>query len=72
MPSSGMWRCVALVRTDVSEECISSIIRATRIGELGRMFTAASNRSTLTSATRRNIPEDGIPPSVHLTGALLF
>jgi hypothetical protein len=35
MPSSGMLRHVAVVRTDVSEELISSIIRVTRIGELG-------------------------------------
>jgi hypothetical protein len=30
-----MWRSVALVRTDVSEESISSINRVTRIGQLG-------------------------------------
>jgi hypothetical protein len=30
-----MLRRVALVRRDVSEECITSIIRVTRIGELG-------------------------------------
>jgi hypothetical protein len=29
-----MLRCVALVRTDVSEELTGSIIRVTRIGEL--------------------------------------
>jgi hypothetical protein len=34
MPSSGVWRCVALVRTDVSGERIASI-RVERIGELG-------------------------------------
>jgi hypothetical protein len=33
MPSSGMLRRVALVRTDVSEELGASIIRVTRIGE---------------------------------------
>jgi hypothetical protein len=29
---------VALVRTDVSEECTASIIRVTRIGELGTVL----------------------------------
>jgi hypothetical protein len=67
-----MSRSVALVRTDVSEESIAFIIRVARIGELGTMLTATSNRSTLrgnsihfsetsvlTRATRRNITEDG-------------
>jgi hypothetical protein len=35
MVSSGMLRHVALVRTDVSEVLSTSIIRVTRIGELG-------------------------------------
>jgi hypothetical protein len=35
MDSSGMLRRVALVRTDVSEELSASVIRETRIGELG-------------------------------------
>jgi hypothetical protein len=34
MPSSGMLRRVALVRTDISEERGSSILKDTRIGEL--------------------------------------
>jgi hypothetical protein len=34
VPFSGMVRRVALVRTDVAEESIASIIRATRIGEV--------------------------------------
>jgi hypothetical protein len=38
MASSGMLRRVALVRTEVSEELSSSIIRVTRIGELGTML----------------------------------
>jgi hypothetical protein len=35
MVSSGMLRRVALVRADVTEELSASIIRVTRIGELG-------------------------------------
>jgi hypothetical protein len=35
MPSSGILRRVALVRTDVSEERIGSIFRVTSIDELG-------------------------------------
>jgi hypothetical protein len=44
-----MLRRVALVRTDVSDRLIASIIRMTRIDELGT-----------TLATLRNIPEDAI------------
>jgi hypothetical protein len=45
-----MLRRVALVRTDVSEECRASFIRMTRIGELGTTLAVTSNRRTL----RRN------------------
>jgi hypothetical protein len=38
IPSSSMLRHEALVRTDVSEEHITSIIRVTRIGELGKLL----------------------------------
>jgi hypothetical protein len=37
MASSGVLRCVALVRTEVSEAISASIIRVTRIGELGTL-----------------------------------
>jgi hypothetical protein len=40
MVSSGMLRRVALVRTDVPEEGSASIIRVTRIGELGTTHAA--------------------------------
>jgi hypothetical protein len=45
----------ALVRTNISEECSASILRVTRIGELGTSLAITSNRRTLP-----NIPENGI------------
>jgi hypothetical protein len=67
MPSCRMLCHVALVRTDVSEECSASIIRVTRIGELGTLAVTTNRRmrlsyktSALTRATQRNIPEEGI------------
>jgi hypothetical protein len=50
MASSGILRHVALVTTDVSEERSASIIRVTRIGELGTL-AVTSNRRML----RRNM-----------------
>jgi hypothetical protein len=47
MPSSGMLRRVALVITDISEDHSASIIRVTRIGELGTTLGVSSNRSKL-------------------------
>jgi hypothetical protein len=47
--SFGKLRRVALVRTDDGEECIASIIRMTKIGELGTL-AVTRNRSTM----RRN------------------
>jgi hypothetical protein len=70
--SSGMLHRMALVRTDVSEERSASIIRVTRIGELGTTLALPSNghklrknkssfeTSVLTRATRRNSPEVAI------------
>jgi DNA-binding TFAR19-related protein (PDSD5 family) len=55
MPSSEILHHVALVRTDISEELSTSIIRVTRIGELGKMLAVTSIRRTLTY-----IPEDDI------------
>jgi hypothetical protein len=44
MPYSGMLRRVALVRTDVSEELGVSIIRVTRIGELGTLAVTSQKK----------------------------
>jgi hypothetical protein len=54
MASSGMLRRVAVVRTDVSAELSASLIRVTRIGELG-----TSNRHTL----RRLLVTASVVPS---------
>jgi hypothetical protein len=76
MASSGMLRRVALVRTDVSEELSASVIRAIRVCKPGTTLAlvpsslilvtlmmeaqSSSEKSVLTRATRRNIPEDAI------------
>jgi hypothetical protein len=52
MSSSAMLRRVALVRTDVSEKLSASIIKVTRIGELGTTLTVTSNRRTLRRYTK--------------------
>jgi hypothetical protein len=46
MASSGMLHRVGLVITDVSQDHSTSIIRVTRIGELGTTLTVTSNRGT--------------------------
>jgi hypothetical protein len=46
MPSSEIWRCVAPVKTEVSEECIASIVRVKRISELGTMSPVSVAGST--------------------------
>jgi hypothetical protein len=51
MPCSEILRHVALVRTDVSEECSASIIRVIRIGGLATTLAVNSNRRTLRKNT---------------------
>jgi hypothetical protein len=46
MPSSGMLRRVALVRTDVPKELSASFIRVPRIDELGTTLAVTNNRCT--------------------------
>jgi hypothetical protein len=65
---------VDLVETDVSEELSASIIRVTRIGELGTLAVTTNRRklrsspetSVLTRATRRNIPAECVPTADNL------
>jgi hypothetical protein len=51
VPSSVMLRHVALVRTDFSEECRASIIKVTRISELGTTLATTSNQCMLQTNT---------------------
>jgi hypothetical protein len=71
MLSFGILCHVALVRTNVLEEHSTSIIRVTRICELGTTLAITSNRRmlqrntvwktlVLTRATRCNAPEGGV------------
>jgi hypothetical protein len=52
MASSEVLRSVALVRTDVSEELSASIIRVTRIGELGTLAVTSNRRTKCISSQR--------------------
>jgi hypothetical protein len=58
-------RRVALVRTDVSGELSASIIRVTRIGELGTTLAVTSNQPTLRRNTklRRLLVTANVVPS---------
>jgi hypothetical protein len=53
MSSSGILLRLVLVGTDISEELGASIIRVTRISELGTMLAVTSKQRVL-----RNIPEE--------------
>jgi hypothetical protein len=62
--SSGMLRCVGLVRTDVSEELCASFIRVTRIGEQGATLAVTRSRRKLrrnTSVRRLLVTADVVP-----------
>jgi hypothetical protein len=55
-----MLRRLALVRTDVSEELNTSIIRVTRIGELGTLALTSNRRMLRRLLVRANIPTSPI------------
>jgi hypothetical protein len=46
MPSLGMLRRVALVRTDISDERSASEMKVTRIGELGTLAETSNRYNT--------------------------
>jgi hypothetical protein len=60
MASSGMLHHVALVRTDILEEHSASIMRVTRISELGTL-AATSNQHMLQRNTMNNITSQKMP-----------
>jgi hypothetical protein len=62
MAPSEMLRRVALVRTDVSEELTASIIRVTRIDELGTL-AVTSNRRTLRRNSQLLVTASVVPSS---------
>jgi hypothetical protein len=57
MASSGMLRRVPLVRTDVSQELSASILRVTRIGELGTLAVTKLLSATLLVHSRGSTVE---------------
>jgi hypothetical protein len=63
MPSARMWRRVALVITDVSEERIASIIRLTRIGELGTTLAVSINYHICLRSVLRLLLTANVGPS---------
>jgi hypothetical protein len=71
MASSGMLRHVALVRTDVSEELSASVIRVTRIGELGTL-AVTSNRHMLLGCLRRLLVTARVVPSSPILVTLMM
>jgi hypothetical protein len=73
MSSSGILRRVALVRTDFSEECSSSVVRVTRIGDIGTALAVTSNRNTMPGNTsvRRSLVTDNVPSSPMLVALMM-
>jgi hypothetical protein len=55
MASSGMFRHVAFVRTDVSEKLSASIIRVIRIGDLGKLAVSSYRAKNGISSQRSSV-----------------
>jgi hypothetical protein len=77
MPSSVMLCHVALVRTDVSEERRTSIIRVTRIGELGMLTITSNSHIAFLHSVRWLLVTANVVPSSQILvtlvmGALCF
>jgi hypothetical protein len=70
-----MLRRVTLVKTDVSEKLSFSIIRVTKIGELGTTLAVTSNRRTLRRNTkwcvRRLLVTANVVPSSQILVTLM-
>jgi hypothetical protein len=66
MPSSGVLHHVALVRIDIAQERISSIIRVTRISELGTTLAVTSNIAYLRSVLTCLVTANAFPSSPSL------
>jgi hypothetical protein len=64
MPSSGLLRRLALVKTEVSEERSAFIIKVTRLGELGTMLADRSLRRVLVT--------DNVVPTSPILDALIL
>jgi hypothetical protein len=63
MASSEMLRHVALVETDVSEEPSASIIRVTRIDDLGMLAVTSNQRTLRRNSVRRLLVMANVPSS---------
>jgi hypothetical protein len=63
---------VALVRTDVAEEFSDSIIRVTRIGELGTTLAVTSNRRTLRKNRKSLLVMANVVPSSPILVTLMM
>jgi hypothetical protein len=71
-PSSSISRCVALVRTEVSQERIACIIRVERISELGTMLTVTSILNTLHIASGSSQCSSLLVTAYLISGSLIL